>query len=238
MNLKCYVIDDELYAAEMIANLINQTAGLELVGLETDDEIALKKLLNKEIEADIVFLDIELKKSNGVEFALKIKELTHIVFVTGDQKYAYAAIENDMPDYLLKPVRYERFLKIINNVRTVLEKKEIERKSADSIIITIRCERKIIFLKAAEVLYIESDSNYLKFHMSYDKMYMTYMSFAELEEQIHGSSLMRVHRGYMVNLSLVKSLDGNMIELPSENKVQLGKSYRDAFLKRLRVKGP
>ena len=63
--MRCYVIDDELFAATKIAALIERTPGLELVGVETDDEIALNKLLTYAIIADVIFLDVELKKYNG-----------------------------------------------------------------------------------------------------------------------------------------------------------------------------
>lgn len=236
MNLRCYVIDDELYAADMVAALIKQTAGLELIGIETDDEAALAKLLSKEIVADIVFLDIELRNINGVAFALQVQEFTHVVFVTGEEKYALEAFEHGITDYLLKPVVYSRFLKSIERVRTALNIKGLERKADDQLKIGIRCDRKLIFIKAADIIYIESASNYLKFHLSNNKMYITYMSFSMLEDQLRHSSLMRVHRSHMVNMDLVKSLDGNMIELANEVKILLGTNYKEAFLKKLNVK--
>jgi two-component system LytT family response regulator len=235
MSLTCYVVDDELYAAEMIAALITRTPGLELVGLDTEDELALKKLLDKEIVADIVFLDIELNKINGLDFALKVKHLTHVVLVTGEEKYAIAAFEHGITDYLLKPVLYKRFLKSIERVKQELERKATAKVQEESLI-HIRSERQILFFKPEEIVYIESASNYLKFHLTDKRVQSTYKSLSVLSEDLQHTSLMRIHRSFMVNLNKVVSLNGNMINMGGGITIQLGASYRDAFLKRLNVK--
>ena len=114
MSLKCFVIDDEDHALEVIVGYVNATPSLELVGVEKDPVKALAKLDDSPVKPDIVFLDIEMPDLSGINIANYLKGQTMVIFTTAFEQFAVQAFEKDAIDYLLKPISYERFLEAVN----------------------------------------------------------------------------------------------------------------------------
>ena len=84
--LKCCVIDDEPLASQLIASYIEKTPFMQLVGVFSSAQEAIKTILEDQI--DVVFLDIEMPQLNGVEFAKIITTATRIIFTTAYDRYA------------------------------------------------------------------------------------------------------------------------------------------------------
>lgn len=119
MSLKAIIVDDEKLAIEALKSVTRHVNGLEIVETYTNPQEALHNM-EKDSAVDIIFLDIEMGASHGVEIARKLKEQyqeTKIVFVTAHAEYAVDAFSVRAFDYLLKPVRQERLQKTIDRIR-------------------------------------------------------------------------------------------------------------------------
>src|ERR1043165_7867963 len=116
--MKCIIVDDEPLAREGIKLLIDKTIGLTL--LESfNNAIRASKYL-QETSVDLVFLDIQMPGINGIDFAKTIPQKTLIIFITAFSEYALDSYEVEAIDYLIKPVRLERFQKAVNKAATYL----------------------------------------------------------------------------------------------------------------------
>src|SRR4051812_37683982 len=100
--LNCLIIEDEALAARVIGDYVRQVPGLCLKGICEDAFAASEKLREEKI--DIIFLDINLPKINGIEFIKTITGNYHIILTTAYHQYAIEGFNLDVVDYLLKPV--------------------------------------------------------------------------------------------------------------------------------------
>src|SRR6478672_6828942 len=123
MKLKCIIIDDEPIARKVLQEFIEQIDYLELIGQAENPLKAIALLTGHSI--DIVFLDINMPKINGIDFLKNSKTNASIIITTAYADFAIEAYELDVLDYLVKPIAFDRFLKACNKVKEIRELKKI-----------------------------------------------------------------------------------------------------------------
>ena len=197
-TIKCIVIDDEELARTLIKTYIDKVDFLELVG-DFESPIDAMQILKK-TSIDVIFLDIQMPELKGTEFAKMIDPKTQIIFTTAYSKYALEGFELNALDYLLKPITFERFLTAVNRIT-------VENESTTENSIIVKSGYDLYKLKFEDILYIESDSEYVYFHSS-EKKIMSYQTLKSLEKTLPKSIFMRVHRSYIVNKKMVTGLKG------------------------------
>ncbi len=121
MKIKCLVVDDEPLAREGIAGYCNQVPYLELIGT-SKNAIEAADQLNQE-EIDLVFLDIHMPGMSGLQLAKALKKPPAIVFTTAYRDYAVDGFDLNAVDYLVKPVSFERFLKVRTKFMNISQQK-------------------------------------------------------------------------------------------------------------------
>jgi DNA-binding LytR/AlgR family response regulator len=115
MMINCAIIDDEPLAREGIANYIREIDFLHLVQT-CENPVELIKLLDEQ-DIDLVFLDIQMPKMNGIEFLKIMQKPPMIIITTAFPSYALESFQLDVLDYLLKPITFERFFKAANKAK-------------------------------------------------------------------------------------------------------------------------
>src|SRR4051812_38814585 len=113
-NYNCLVIEDEHLAADVLKDYITQMPGLSFAGVCPDIFSASEFLRTTRVE--IIFLDINLPKVNGLDFLKTITGKYHVIITTAYHQYAVDGFNMNATDYLLKPVEFSRFLQAINKV--------------------------------------------------------------------------------------------------------------------------
>ncbi|HJT74129.1 MAG TPA: LytTR family DNA-binding domain-containing protein [Chitinophaga sp.] len=234
--ISCYIVDDEKHAIQVLAKYIEQTPGLLLMGTSENPLEALQ-IFREKGYADITFIDIDMPQLSGIDLSELLHEKTSIVFATAYDKYALQAFEKNAFDYILKPISYERFLKCINklNSRVVKNQQEEEDNSRGHFYIQYEMKGKIVKLAYEDVVQIQALKNYVIIHTDSGK-YITYLTMKEMEESLPPSIFMRVHKSFIVNLTKVVAIDGNLIQLKDKMELTLGISYKEAFFNRLNEK--
>jgi two-component SAPR family response regulator len=143
MKLKCIIIEDEPVARKVLQEFIEEIDYLELNGYAENPLKALPLLEGHDI--DIIFLDINMPKINGIDFLKSYKTNARIIITTAYPVYAVEAYGLDVLDYLVKPVSFDRFLKACNKVKELSDLKNSApgntNKSADHFF--IKCENQI-----------------------------------------------------------------------------------------------
>ncbi|MCT4619256.1 MAG: response regulator [Marinisporobacter sp.] len=117
--LKVIAIDDEYIALERLKRVLNKIDYIELIDTFTEPERALEFFKNTKEKIDLVFLDIEMPRINGLELAEKIIDQyigTDIVFLTAYDQYALEAFRVHAISYLLKPIDVEEMNKQLNHI--------------------------------------------------------------------------------------------------------------------------
>ena len=122
MKLKCIIIDDEPIARKVLQEFIEEIDYLELAG-QAENPLKAMALLN-ENDIDIIFLDINMPKINGIDFLKSSKTNANIIMTTAYAEYAVEAYGLDVLDYLVKPIAFDRFLKACNKAKEIRELKK------------------------------------------------------------------------------------------------------------------
>ncbi|WP_347374522.1 LytTR family DNA-binding domain-containing protein [Aequorivita sp. Q41] len=214
LKIKCVVIDDEELARTLIKNYIDKITYLECVATFENALEALSILKSEKI--DLLFLDIQMPDIKGTEFAELINTTeTRIIFTTAYSEYALKGYELNALDYLVKPIAFKRFLSAVEK----LPKQETP--TANFIIIKSGYDlHKVMY---QDIIYIESNSEYVNYYLENGKKIMANQSLSKLESKLP-TSFLRVHRSYIVNKEKVTGLKNRELMLTNE-KIPVSDSY-------------
>ena len=159
--LKAIAIDDEPIALEVIRNLSSKISFIEIKKFFTDAFEAIDFLQKEKI--DLIFLDIKMPDISGIEFLKAIPNPPMIIFTTAYSEHAVQSFELDAIDYLLKPFSQSRFLKACNKAYEQFELKKNNKPSIESLAIFIKSGYEQMRVLLDDILYIESNGNYMQF---------------------------------------------------------------------------
>ena len=230
----CIIVDDEPMARDVVRRYIQQVPSLKLVsefGNAIDATIYLQ-----DQSVDMIFLDIKMPQLSGTEFVRSLRNVPKIIFTTAHKEFAHEGFELDVIDYLLKPIRFDRFLRAVNKafpqklreIEVVTSMSTAENKPPPSFIY-LRVDRKMIKVLLDDIYYIESDKDYVKVFTG-KEFIITRQTIASVEAMLSESQFIRVHRSYIVSLKKLKSFTAETVEIGNK-ELPIGKLYRNNFLK-------
>ena len=232
--IKCLVIDDEPMARDIIIRYIRQVKSLEL-SAEFGNAIDASMYLQAN-KVDIIFLDIRMPQLNGTDFIKCLRTVPRIIFTTAYKEYALEGFELDVTDFLLKPIRFDRFLKAVNKafpqpnqVADIVPQAPVRENKDAASFVYLRIDRKMIKLILDDILYIESDKDYVKIFTLHGTI-MTRQTITSVEAMLSDSQFMRIHRSFIVSLNKIKSFTHEIVEI-GKKELPIGKLYRNSFLK-------
>ncbi|MDG3583460.1 MULTISPECIES: LytR/AlgR family response regulator transcription factor [Galbibacter] len=224
MNIKCLIIDDEPLAVDVIKSYIEEFKNMEIVGAFNNPINALQVLENQEI--DVIFLDINMPKMNGLEFLRNLKEHPLVIVTTAYREYAIESYELEVLDYLVKPIPFNRFLKSMNKLTARLMVLNGIKQTVDfdqDPHVFLKVDKKLIKIFLHDILYIESLKDYIKLH-SREGTYISHKSLSSISEELPSENFIRVHKSYTIAIDKVKSIEGNLIEIENK-KIPIGRNY-------------
>lgn len=228
--MKCIIVDDEPLAREAIQMLVEKTEHLELMGVFNGPNTSKNFLAKNAV--DLIFLDIQMPGINGIEFAKTIPKETLVIFTTAFSEFATESYEVDAIDYLIKPVKLERFQKGVKKAQTYLKllkadgiNNSIENITDDYFF--VRADRKIIKIHFDKILFIEGLKDYVIMHTQNQKV-ITAMNIKTIYEQLPKNKFARVSKSYIINIKHIESVDNNTVYI-GDNEIPIGNVYRDFF---------
>ncbi|HOE04375.1 MAG TPA: LytTR family DNA-binding domain-containing protein [Bacteroidales bacterium] len=226
--MKCIIIDDEPLAREGMKMNINEVPMLELVG-EFDDAIKATQYL-QENDVDLMFLDIEMPGISGLNFLRDLPNQPLVILATAYPQYAVEAYELDVVDYLVKPIKLDRFMKAVNKAEEILRmsKSTSMLEAIEDDFIFIKSDRKYVKINFDEIFFIEGLKDYVIIHTIHGK-YMTAMNVKTIHNKLPEEIFIRTSKSYIINIAHIKEIDGNDVII-QDNKIPIGRSYRDEFL--------
>ena len=242
--IRCLAVDDEAPALLILADYIGQLPFLTLVGTTTNPIEALT--LVQQGLVDLVFLDIQMPKLTGLQFLKLASNRCKVVLTTAYPEYALEGYENDVVDYLLKPISFERFFKAAQKALALLPGLASPAPAATSGPVStvavasvaghmfVKGESKNKFLRVnhVDILYIEGLSNYVAIHLPGQRV-VTYQTLKELAETLPQPPFLRVHKSFIVSLDKIRMVDGNTIYI-QDKEIPVGETYREQLYRQIR----
>ncbi|MDJ1485607.1 LytTR family DNA-binding domain-containing protein [Cytophagaceae bacterium YF14B1] len=252
-SLRCIIIDDEPLAQQLLERFIERVPYLSLVGKFDNAISAINEVTD--LQADILFLDINMPEMSGLEFLdTSAGNRPNVILTTAYPQFALQGYDHNVTDYLLKPFSFVRFMKgvqkvldrtpiVLDNTDTEAAVSSIDIASSETVkkeVITtlpdtslterffmVKEDKKLIKVNLTDIVFVEGMKDYVKIHM-FNKFIVTHITMSRISELLQNSAFIRINRSYIVKISFIKLVEGNMIEMTNGKKLPIGINYRDA----------
>ena len=247
MTYKTIVIDDEPLARRGIVSRLRPYPQFEVVAECGDGEDALTAIA--EHHPRLIFLDVQMPEMDGFEMLehLPLDERPVVIFLTAFDHYALRAFDVHAADYLLKPIDDERFTEALERVQRVLQMEQdntlgdrleslltdlhAQRPHAGPQRFAIRNGRRIFFVTANEVEWIEAQGDYAALHVN-GKTHLLREPLHILEQRLDTSTFIRIHRSTIVRLDRIAEMQALanrdcLLRLKDGTSLRVSRSYSD-----------
>ncbi len=235
--LKCIAIDDEPLALRQISAYIAKIPYLELAATFNNAIEAQQRLASERV--DLIFVDINMPDLNGVDFVRALTDRPMVVFTTAYSEYAIDGFKLDAVDYLLKPFSFADFSRAAAKANSLYELRQgrlpaqpdsdSEATPKDREYISVKADYKVSLVRIADIVYIESEGEYVRMHLCDGSTITTLFRLKNMEAALPSEQFMRVHRSYIVNLRVIRSYVRGRIFLSDTEYVPIGENYKEAF---------
>jgi len=227
--INCIIVDDEPHAIEVLDHYVKQTPHLHLVATFTNPIEALQLFTQRKI--DLVFLDIQMPDVSGIDFIKAIQGKSKVILTTAYSEFALEGYELAVIDYLMKPIRFPRFLtavqKAVEQINVMRENLSHQETNVDDyIFVKTESKGKLLKINLAEIDFIESMKNYVAIHRGGQKT-LVYTSMKELEERLPKKQFIRVHKSFIIPISRITGIEGNLVRLKNVSaEILIGENYK------------
>lgn len=250
--IKCIAIDDEPLALRQIINYMKRIPYLELSATFSNAVEARDWLLDNSV--DLIFVDINMPDLNGVDFVRSLSEPPMIIFTTAYSEYAVEGFKLDAIDYLLKPFGFDELARSASKAHSLFELQNLRLQTeaaavaaistsstdesngedgvdeaVDKEYISIRADHKTSLVKIANIVYLESEGEYVRMHLNDGSKIVTLFRLKNMETALPSEQFMRVHRSYIINLACVTGYTKGRVFLEGDDYVPIGDSYKENF---------
>lgn len=243
-QLTVILVDDELPSLENLEMKIDEFCpDLKIIGKAQNAETALD--LIAKLKPEVVFLDIEMPRMNGFRMLNEIEEKNfEVVFTTAYDHYAIEAVRISAFDYLVKPISVSELQNTVSRlikmrIHRTNEKIDISlphtssgKEQTDKI--TISTNEGMEFYEIAQIIRIESSSNYSKMYLTDGKSILISRLLKDFEEILSPYNFFRIHHSHLINLNHIKKYirgDGGQVVMSNNEKVDVSRRKREEFLR-------
>ena len=213
------IIDDEVLAREVIEEYCSKIATFQIV-LSTGNPLDFINFVQQN-QLDLIFLDIEMPELNGLEILASLIHPPKVILTTAYSEYALKSYEYGVVDYLLKPVKIERFLKAINKVtQSTIAPSHKQRVNME---LQIKHEGIPINIPFTSIRYIQSFGNFLKVFTD-ARMYLITDTLIHMTNLL-SQDFQRTHKSYIANLARATKVTRTHVFIENE-QVPISASYK------------
>lgn len=226
--IKCVAIDDEPLALKQLVYYLEKVPFFELVASCQSAMDAMRKL--EKVNADVLFVDINMPDLNGLDFVRSLANPPMIVFTTAYQEHAIEGYRVNAIDYLLKPFGMGDILRAAEKVKRQYELVHAATLSPidEYDALFIRADYKVVRILVKDIVYVEGYGEYLRIYTEHHaKPLVAYLRMKEMEERLTEHNFMRIHKSYIINLHHIIEINKSHIVLDTDKELPIGDSYRE-----------
>ena len=226
--IKIGIVDDEMLAREVLEDYCSKVDNFKIV-LSTGNPLEFVNFTHQN-DVDLIFLDIEMPELNGMEVLRSMIKPPKVILTTAYSEYALESYNYGVVDYLLKPIKLERFLKAINKVSA--SKITEPKKNLGSEELQIKHDGMLVNISLNSILYIQSFGNYLRIFTD-SRMYLISETLINITTLL-SENFQRTHKSYIANLDRVSKASRAYL-LIENNKVPVSAMYKVIVFNKLEV---
>lgn len=224
-RLRCLIIDDDVFFTRIIEKYVQNTDFLEVAGIANGSLEAAGILREQPI--DLLFLDMQMPEMSGLDLLSTVNSKDLQVIVTSaSREYAVEAFEQNVVDYLVKPVKYPRFLIAVQKALDRARPRPVSGQAADYTFIKV--EQKLVKVPFADIQYIEALGDYVHI-VSSTKKTIAYATMKAVASRFPAHKFIRVHRSFIVNLDAIAAVEDNNVVI-GDKFIPIGATYTKSVL--------
>ena len=229
--LTCMIVDDEPLAVRLLVSYVEKTPNLQLLASYTDSITAINAV--KEQKPDLLFLDIQMPNIDGMELAHSLPEETRVVFTTAFKEYAFESYEVNALDFLLKPIRYNKFLNAVEKARKQLvPQQEAPQPSPKQNTVFLRVDGEWRNVVIDKIIYVSCIKDYVMFYLDDEpKPLITHLTMKAVEQMLPSEKFLRIHRSYIVAIDKIRKIDRNDCVYIGKEIIHVPDGYQQVFQK-------
>ncbi|MCC4213092.1 LytR/AlgR family response regulator transcription factor [Leeuwenhoekiella parthenopeia] len=228
--IKAVAIDDEPLALEILESFCERIDGLKLEKKFTSQNEA-QRYINK-FEVDLLFLDIQMPRQNGIELYKSLKQETKVIFTTAHSEFAVEGFEVRASDYILKPISFERFKEAVERVKQELQL-ELNNVRFNTHL-SLRADYKLYTIPLEQILFIEAMDDYVKVKRLGKPTVVARSTMKGILEKLPEANFTRIHKSYIVNNSKVEAVKASCIEIAGA-ELPIRNTYKEQVLSQFSV---
>ena len=225
--ITCIIVDDEPLAVRLLESYVEKTSDLELMASFTDSINAINAI--KVQKPDLIFLDIQMPNIDGMELAHSLPEETRVIFTTAFKEYAFESYEVNALDFLLKPVRYNKFLAAVEKARKLYQQPPAPQPQQQTTLF-IRVDGEWRNVTIDQITYVNGMKDYVMFYLDNEpKPLVTHLTMKAVEEMLPKEKFLRVHRSYIVAVDKIQKVDRNDCIYIGKEIIHIPDGYLQTF---------
>lgn len=227
--LTCMIVDDEPLAVRLLESYVEKTPDLQLLASFTDSITAINAV--KEQKPDLLFLDIQMPNLDGMELAHSLPAETRVIFTTAFKEYAFESYEVNALDFLLKPIRYNKFLNAVEKAKKQeLPQKEAILSSTQQNTVFIRVDGEWRNVVIDKIIYVSCIKDYVMFYLDDEtRPLITHLTMKAVEQMLPSEKFLRIHRSYIVAIDKIRKIDRNDCVYIGKEIIHVPDGYQQAF---------
>jgi len=223
------IIDDEKPAITVLTNFVKKVPFLNLQ-LATQNAFEGMEILNTQ-EIDLLLLDIEMPDITGIELLKALEKKPLVIFTTAYENYALQGYQLDVLDYLVKPIRFDRFLKAVNKAHKLHRANKGDFLQKEEGHLLIKVEYKNVKVNFSAILFIEGLKDYVKVYTQKER-YLTRLNLKSIQSKLPADQFIRVHRSYIVAVQKITSFQKGQIYI-NKISIPVGVTYQEQVIKKI-----
>jgi two-component system LytT family response regulator len=246
--MKAIIVDDEPDGISLLKRMITLNCKqVEVVATCTSAIEGKQKA--EELNPDLIFLDIQMPGKSGLEMLAEMNTDFEVIFVTAHNNYLLQALQFSAADYLLKPVDEDRLIEAVQRVEKKLLQKG-DGSNMDTLLYNLQKagtpnEMKLciptlkgfVVLKLKDIIVCEAEKNYTIIHLHGKKPLIVSRSLLEYERTLEGTTFLRVHKTYLINLQHVSEYhrgEGGVAIMSNGAEVEISRRKKELFLSKIK----
>ena len=231
--ITCIIVDDEPLAVRLLESYVEKTPDLQLLASFTDSITAINAV--KAQKPDLLFLDIQMPNIDGMELAHSLPEETRVVFTTAFKEYAFESYEVNALDFLLKPIRYNKFLIAVEKARKVFQQQPtqpqqpvVQPQQPNTVFIRVDGEWRNVPID--QITYVNGMKDYVLFYLDNEpKALITHLTMKAVEDMLPKDRFLRIHRSYIIAVDKIQKVDRNDCVYIGKEIIHIPDGYQQTF---------
>ncbi|MDB5149888.1 MAG: response regulator transcription factor [Mucilaginibacter sp.] len=245
--IRAIIIDDEQHCIVRLSDMLARYCPQQIELLATCDNAADALTAIKSLKPDLLFLDVELQETTGMDLLRQFQQIDfEVIFTTAHEKYAIQAFRFSAVDYLLKPIDSDELTTAISKLDKMLGQKDLNNKfeallqnfhnkpSSQTKKITVPSGNELLFLEISQITRCEADVNYTTIYLKDKQKIMVAKTLKDFDDLLTDHGFFRIHNSHLINLSYIRSYQkgkGGYVVLTDGTNLEVSTRRKELFLK-------